>query len=162
MPLTPEQQETVLRHQDAVLRIARAMRWWDDDAPSVALLALCEAVEAGVPQAYLVQRVRNRMKDYVRNEKPRTHGAIMGEPKAGHVAIDLDEALAVLSEEERDIFYRRYVRNESAERIGLVEGISARQVRRILARCRTLVRDHLGWTPPRSSTSATTSTTPRR
>jgi hypothetical protein len=138
------------------------MRWWDEDAVSIALLALCEAVEAGVPDEHIDNAVRRDLLNHIRREEIRKTSRIGAEPAAEPEPANLDEALAVLSEEEREIFTLRYVKNETVAGIVRCRGMHVRKVYRILARCRTLVRDNLGWTLPASSTSATASTTPRR
>jgi|SRR6185312_9507919 len=161
MKLTPEQQEIVLRQRDGAEKIARALRPWDEDAIGFAMVSLCEAVAEGVPEVHVCNRVRSRLIDYIRAEKLRKQERIGAEPEAEAADLDIETALAALSDREQDIFRLRHFANESAERIGTLKGITTRRVHQILARCRTLVRDALDWTQSDYSKSAKRST-PRR
>ena len=165
MKLTAEQQKQVESLVPYVKVMASRRCPGDEDAISVATLALCRATVLYKPgkgttlKTYAIWYVRGRLTDYIRG-KHQTRAAEVQPPSIVHVPyedkgferVDVEDLLSLLPKRDREMFRLRYLADFSYQRISNMFGLSRERVRQICNRCKARLRREIDG-EPRSNTS---------
>lgn len=148
--LTPEQQKQVEELLPHAARVASKYFPGDEDAQSIASLALCQAIGKYIPRkgttlkTYCLWYVKGRIMQYMRKKIRKREVPLFVDPRSrydgGLEMVEIMDLLNVLSDRHRKIFIRRYLDGESLEFIARAERCSKQRIDQILDSCKERLR----------------------